>query len=136
MRELLTEKRLKLIRVSTMENGTFGVLLDGAMPFAVTLEPPWVDNQKNISCIPKGEYQCESVNTERFGYTFMVKDVPNRTGILFHKGNYEDDTAGCILVGEQFENDGVLASRAGYREFMARLSGCHNFTLEIVEAWN
>lgn len=135
MRDILTERRLKLIRVSTCEDGTFGVLIDGAMPFALTLEPPWVDNAKDISCIPPGEYYCESINSVKFGYTFKVQDVPDRTNILFHRGNWEKDTKGCICIGEQFESNGVLASAKGFKEFTYRLRGCESFTLDIEEHW-
>ena len=45
---------LKLKRVSDNEDATFGVLINGNTPFAVTLEPSWEDNRKGISCIPSG----------------------------------------------------------------------------------
>lgn len=67
-----------------------------------TLELPWRDNQRNISCIPKGEYQVMKHYSPRYGYTFWLKDVPNRSEILIHQGNYNRDTQGCILPGSNF----------------------------------
>lgn len=29
----------------------------------------------------------------------MINDVPDRTAILIHKGNYTKDTQGCVIVG-------------------------------------
>ena len=128
--------KIRLVRISTGQKGTFGVLTDGNIAFALTLEPPWKNNQTFISCIPEGIYNCESVNSVRFGYTFEIKDVPSRTHILFHCGNNQRNTKGCVLVGEQFENDGILASRAGYKEFMFRLKDYEAFPLEIVGRGN
>ena len=101
------------------------------IPFAVTVERPWLDNQKSVSCIPAGQYACQRVQSPKFGDTFEVQNVPNRTAILFHKGNITDDTHGCILVGEQFGTvngvPGVLASAQGFAEFMRRLAGEPSF---------
>ena len=131
-------KTLFLKRVSTFGHGTFGVLLDGVVPFAVTLEREWLDNRNNESCIPPGSYYCKRVNSPRFGNTFEVTNVPGRTHILFHKGNLDEHSRGCILVGEQFESlngePAVLRSGKGYGEFMDRLSGEDGFNLHIMWA--
>ncbi len=131
MNEQSPDKIITLQRVSTGKDGTFGVLVDGGIPFALTLEPPWLDNKTNISCIPGGNYQCVGFNSPRFGYTFTVRNVVDRSHIVFHCGNYTKDTKGCILVGEQFQNNGILASRDGYKEFMFRLKDYDYFSLEI-----
>ena len=47
-------KTLTIKRIAEIEDGTFGVILDGDTPFAVTLERNWLDNQANVSCIPAG----------------------------------------------------------------------------------
>lgn len=128
---------MKLRRVAWHRNGpTFGVLIDtNYPPFALTLEPPWKGNRVNESCIPIGSYICKHMRSRRHGETFEVTDVRDRSGILFHKGNVGDDTLGCIVVGEQFEElDGkpaVLASRKGFDEFMRRLKGYDRFVLKI-----
>ncbi len=51
-------KALTLKRVSVTEHGVFGVILINNIPLVLTLELPWRDNQRNISCIPAGSYTC------------------------------------------------------------------------------
>ena len=65
----------------------------------LTLELPDLGNQHNISCIPEGSYEVHRIYSPKFGNCFHVQDVPDRTAILIHKGNYNKDTRGCILVG-------------------------------------
>ena len=131
-----------LIRLPQHEDGTFGVLLDGVIeqtPFCLTVERPWMNNQKEISCIPVGEYICRRVDSPKFGNTFEVMNVPNRTAILFHKGNLAMDSHGCIIVGEQFESlsgkVAVLASGKGFDEFLWRTENLNEFKLEIRDAF-
>jgi hypothetical protein len=74
-----------------------------------TLELPWLKNQHNISCIPAGKYNViKYVRPDTKKKCFWVKDVPGRTGILIHSGNYATglkvDTLGCILVGLRFND--------------------------------
>ena len=124
-----------LKRISYTEHGTFGVLIQNNIPFAVTLERPWIENRINISCIPTGLYVCKRVKSPRFGNTFEVTDVPGRTSILFHKGNLQENSHGCILIGEQYEflNDqpAVLASKKGFGEFLFKTSTSDEFKLLI-----
>lgn len=125
-----------LHRTTYTAAATFGVLIHRGTPFALTLENPWRQNERNVSCIPAGEYQCRRTQSPRFGETFTVLEVPGRSHILFHKGNVAEDTEGCILVGEQFGvlngEPAVLASGAGYDEFMAKLAGVDRFWLTVV----
>jgi hypothetical protein len=129
---------LTLVRIAQSYQGTFGVLRDGAIPFAVTLEEPWIDNHPMISCIPTGRYLCERVQSPKFGETFEVMHVPERSHILFHKGNTTDDTMGCILVAEEFAGNAagpmIASSKRGYDELMAKLVGHESFDLEIHDA--
>lgn len=68
----------------------------------VTMELPWKNNGKNISCIPVGIYTVVKHTSPKFGSCLKVLDVPGRSEILFHAGNYNKDTHGCILPGKQF----------------------------------
>lgn len=40
--------------------------------------------------------------TDQRGWHFHVQDVPNRTWILLHVGNYNFDIQGCQLPGMMF----------------------------------
>ena len=129
-------KSFAIKRVSATDEYTPGVILDGNVPFALTMELPWRNNEKDVSCIPPGIYLPFRVTSPRFGGTFQIP-VPGRDGILFHKGNVSvDDSTGCILVGEQFEpvdtKYGIWHSGKGFKEFMDRLSGVNEFQLTIL----
>lgn len=77
-----------------------------------TLELPWRDNAKNISRIPEGDYMGIKHVSSKFGETIWIQEVPNRSEILIHAGNFHRDTLGCILVGKTFTDiDGD-----GYRD--------------------
>jgi hypothetical protein len=126
-----------LVRVSKNSVATYGVLIQGYTPFAVTLEDPWRDNEREVSCIPAGTYQCKRVDSPRFGATFEVSNVPGRSHILFHKGNGPDDTRGCILLGKKFnyitERPGIKDSAEAFGEFLKITAMTLEFPLEIVE---
>lgn len=65
------------------------------------LELPDFDNQKNISCIPEGEYLLELYNSPSRGCLVpQYVDVPNRTYIQIHAGNFTRQIKGCQLIGD------------------------------------
>lgn len=68
-----------------------------------SLELPFEDNKKQISCIPAGIYKVVKRNSEKSGRHFEIKDVEDRSLILMHVGNYHNQTKGCILVGNGFK---------------------------------
>ena len=77
------------------------------------LELPFRFNNKNVSCIPEMVYWVEKLApSQKRNYThFWVKDVPDRTGILIHTGNYRTDILGCLLPGIRHTDlnaDGLL----------------------------
>jgi hypothetical protein len=65
----------------------------------VSLELPFLNNERTISCIPPGIYNCKPRTSKKFSKHFIVENVPNRNTILIHVGNYPKDTTGCILLG-------------------------------------
>ena len=127
---------MTILRART-ENGNFGMFLDqSGMPFAVTAELPWKNNTPFISCFPDGVYLCKRVDSPKFGNTFEVTDVPDRTHILFHKANVPHrDLKGCVGVGEKFEDvggeDAIQESRKGFSEFLQLTKGLESFTLHV-----
>ena len=106
-----------------------------------TLERPYINNQKNISAIPKGRYLCTRRNpTQKFNYEhLLVNGVPNRDAILMHIGNYAmTDSQGCILVGTDFADinrDGlkdITESRKAFMKLMSMLPKSGNIELYII----
>lgn len=87
-----------LDRYAYLNSGTAGVLTIKGRSF-VTVERPWKDNQRSISCIPEGIYQVKPYSSARFPDTWEIKNVPNRTYILLHAGNTPTDVEGCIAIG-------------------------------------
>lgn len=77
-----------------------------------TLELPWKYNAHNVSCIPEGEYlvlKMPPTGKRKYEY-FWVQDVPDRSSILWHPGNYTRDILGCCLPGEELKDidkDGI-----------------------------
>lgn len=122
-----------LRREESNDYGTFGTatLSDGRQ--YDTLELPDKGNKRQISCIPKGTYQCTIVNSPKFGQVYGVLNVTNRLNILIHAGNYggdvekgfRSDIQGCILLGKSrgvLNNQPVvLSSKRALKEFMTAL---------------
>jgi len=105
---------LLLIRDTFSENSVIGELFLNGERMCDTLENPWLDNQRNISCVPEGEYpvrlRLPRESATRDYMHLLVKDVPDRDYILFHIGNSAKDTSGCILVGLGSQQDFVSNS--------------------------
>ena len=129
-------------RQERSDHGTFGSLFYEDFS-CYTLELPWRDNQRNISCIPTGEYHVDIRLSPKYGRIYWVRKVPNRSYILIHSGNWAGDTSkglnthvnGCILLGEKKGwlqgQRAVLNSRITVRRFMEKLI-YEPFTLKIL----
>jgi len=117
--------------------GTIGLLKIQKKVICFTLEPPDVLNKRNESSIPAQQYMVWRIVSPRYGDCFEVRDVPGRSGILFHAGNTLQDTSGCILLGNQVgklkHNRAVLNSGQTYKQFMMLMSGHNAFHLTISE---
>lgn len=134
-------KQVRIIRTETdPDDGTFGVLkVDGESLF-VTLEPYSRDNAVSISSIPANEYICKRYSSKKYPNTFEVTNVHGRSKILFHAGNIDDHTEGCILVGQYFgklrgEQRAVMNSGRSFRRLLQLLHGEDQFRLTITEAY-
>ena len=90
-------KTSMLQRIVMGPDGTHGRITINGHHVCYTVELPWFGNDRDISCIPEGEYQLTYVDGTKFGRRLHVIDVFGRSGIIFHKGNWQDDTRGCIL---------------------------------------
>lgn len=101
----------------------------------LSLELPWKDNAINISCIPSGNYPASLYESPSKGLVILLEDVPNRTYIEIHAGNYTSDIEGCILVGDSIkylDQDSILDvtnSAVTLRKLLSRLP--KKFTVSI-----
>ena len=95
---------LLIIRDTFTDESTIGELFINGERFCDTLELPYRDNQRSVSCIPTGEYDVRlrypRESATRNYLHLLVQNVKDRSYILFHRGNTAKDTRGCILVGQ------------------------------------
>lgn len=132
-------KTLKLVRVSEYQGATLGVLCINGKPELLTLEDAWRDNERQVSCIPEGVYKISKVVSPKFGVTYTVDNVPERSEIRFHWGNTADDTNGCILLGLKYSQyngmPAVAQSQIAFKRFMNLLSNDKEGELIIISAY-
>jgi len=136
---------LKLLRISSGDEATLGNLFDAEGPrfLCYTLEDQFsVAKISGETRIPAGRYEIKLRNEggmikryqKRFDWhqgMLWLQDVPNFQYIYIHVGNKDDDTDGCILVGDgQISNvlergqvtSSVLAYRRLYENILGALS--------------
>lgn len=104
-------KTIYLERFCYHPEGTLGVITIDSQRF-YTIERPWLDNAPNVSCVPEGTYQTGWRDSPRFGETWHVKDVPDRTYILIHAANYPDEVQGCIALGTHLMANRIAVSNS------------------------
>lgn len=77
--------------------GTQGILEWNGNLVCSTIELPWLDNQRRISCIPEGEYILQKRFSPKFQWHLHLQDVPGRYLILIHPANdAKKELLGCI----------------------------------------
>jgi hypothetical protein len=120
--------KIELFRMEYEEKQTLGecaITENGKDIFlAKSLERANNNNQRNISCIPQGEYLCVLEYSNKFDCDLWeIKGVPNRSECKFHSANYWHDLNGCVALGDKFmdiDKDGfrdVLNSNNTMKEF-------------------
>ena len=135
---------VKLVRHTTGDMGTFGTLYIDDEAFCVTGELPYdsdydgVTNESRRECIPTGVYHCRyrhASESASFSYDhYILEDVPDRSYILIHKGNfcgaepqYRSDVAGCIILGTHVATiqgqTAVISSSIAFNKFMDYMGG-------------
>lgn len=99
-----------------------------------TLENPLRETDVD-SRIPNGIYICVPYDGATHKKVYLVKNVPGRTAILLHTGNFESETKGCILLGDElgmFSGEpAVMDSKKAFERFRS-LVGEEKFTLTII----
>ena len=130
---------LVLTRLERQSQGVFSTLLCGDKTL-YACEHAYQDTAGNwFAKIANGTYTCQRGNHTLDGIhwfsTFEVLNVPGHAGILFHSGNTEMDSNGCILLGLGF---GVLngmkdvySSVAAFQGFSMMQAGVDTFQLTV-----
>lgn len=86
-----------LLQRTYFKQGTNGTLFTFDKFICHTIELPWRNNKRNISCIPEGVYELTTRFSKRFQHHIILKEVEERNLILFHPGNdAASDLLGCI----------------------------------------
>lgn len=137
--------KIEVLRYSSAKDSTLGALFDitnGDRKFlCYTLEDEHRDKKiMHETRIPAGTYKVtlrtwggfHSRYQKRFpdihAGMLWVRDVPNFEHILIHCGNDDDDTSGCLLVGEtqtanSLGSDGFVGgSTRAYRAIYPKLA--------------
>jgi len=128
---------VEIIRTFRTDKQTLGQLYIDKEFVCFTLELPWKNNEKLISCIPAKKYKVKKRYSRKHKNHFHILDVKNRSYILIHSGNFYTDINGCLIVGTGYKdinNDGyldVINSRKAMKELLKLLPD--EFELKIID---
>ncbi len=113
--------------MSTLRNQTssvVGYMWIESLPFM------WKTVENGNKLIPEGEYDVMYTFSPRFseqepyrshgnGLVPILVDVPGKSGIRIHVGNYARQSEGCILIGSAYsKGDSVDRSVDSYKAFI------------------
>lgn len=94
---------IEIRRLSETKDLTLGVLLIDDIPSFTTAELLYRDNKRQVSAIPVGEYKAQRFYSRKNkAEVWRLNEVPNRSEIEIHPGNFPADTEGCILIGQTY----------------------------------
>ena len=125
--------KLEVLRFNSSDDFTTGLLFDvtdNVRSFLCYTLEDQAQTQKvyGETRIPSGTYKltlrAEGGFHSRYAAKFgdwhrgmiYVNDVPNFEYILWHIGNDDDDTAGCLLVGKTSQDNFIGSSTNAYKE--------------------
>tara|TARA_R100000655_G_scaffold99933_1_gene144083 strand:+ start:548 stop:1132 length:585 start_codon:yes stop_codon:yes gene_type:complete len=133
--------KLDVIRTQFGEDATNGMLFINGVFECYTLE----DEVREVkvygeTAIPEGTYPIEfrkeggfhnrySARYKNAHYGMLeIKDIPNFKWVLFHSGNTDENSAGCVLVGDTQQDldvskDGFIgSSRNAYKKMYDKIA--------------
>jgi len=145
--------KLEVLRYSDNGESTLGLLKVDGKFFCYTIEDEYRDVKvKGDTRIPDGIYKINLRNegglTAKYAKRFpgihrgmlWLRDVPNFKYIYIHVGNTDDNTAGCILVADNVNNNTITEGFAGssrpayvrlYKEILKALDALEEVIIEV-----
>lgn len=125
--------KIKIERKISGKSCTQGYFSVNDKIIAYTLELPDLNNQKNISSIPKGIYSAFVRNEGNKGWRIELRDVPGRENVQIHVGNYTNEIKGCILIGTKVDLNNCSVLNNYEREAINKLRDIYNeLTKELI----
>ena len=126
-------KRLKIKQnIEETLDGSIGALLINNEVLCWTLTPDSFDEKYHLSL---GKYEYKRFRGTKFKDTFEII-VPGHTEVLFHNGNTEENTKGCVLLGMKTGEIGgkraVLDSIDAFDKFMRIMGVTQEGILEVI----
>lgn len=120
-------------------NGTNGKLECGGQFICNTIELPWRNNEKRVSCIPEGKYFIKKRYSKKFQWHIEVVGVDMRSLILFHPANNAlQELNGCIAPVTKLSGPGLgLMSRKAFtklKDFVYAVLGKEESVTLIVQS--
>ena len=132
--------KINLIRTQFGDDATNGLIFIDEVFECFSLEDQYQDKKVyGETCIPEGTYPVEFRKEGGFHnrysakYDFHkgmleIKNIPNFKWVLFHLGNTDENTAGCVLVGDTQQDldvskDGFIGSSGNaYKKFYPKVA--------------
>jgi hypothetical protein len=104
-------------------DGTNGKLECNGKSICNTIELPWRENQKRVSCIPEGKYFIRKRYSQKFQWHLEVIDVKDRSLILFHPANNALlELNGCIAPVTKLSGPGLgVMSRKAFAKLKTQV---------------
>lgn len=104
-------------------DGTNGKLECKGKSICNTIELPWRENEKRVSCIPEGKYFIRKRYSQKFKWHLEIVGVENRSLILFHPANNALlELNGCIAPVTKLSGPGLgLMSRKAFEKLKTQV---------------
>ncbi|MDR1091333.1 MAG: DUF5675 family protein [Prevotella sp.] len=137
--------KLNLKRIARKPGYTIGKLYIDGLYFCDTIEDtdrglrqvmPLTEIKRikvqDRTAIPTGEYKMTvNVSPSKKRLLPRLLDVPGFEGILIHRGNTENDSSGCIIVGENKVVGKVINSTGYELKLVELLKNAKDITIEV-----
>ncbi len=114
-------------------DGTNGKLECEGKFICNTIELPWKENEKRVSCIPEGEYLLQKRYSRKFQWHLEVIAVESRSFILLHPANNAlKELNGCIAPVTKLSGPGLgLQSRRAFAKLKRLVYGALDSTEKV-----